>query len=262
MRFVKFCFVFTGLLFSCNKNHDNLRPKIIAHAGSGLAMPNALFADNSMQGIQHSLSEGVDGVEVDVQLSKDQQLVLYHDEYLSSKTNFASCVYQYSASELTAHCHYTLFPSENIALLSAINVGNKYLMLDLRSYDFCAQKALDSTILLQKCLQYRQNNPSTQLIVNASQTLLLDCFQHHQFKVAFDAVDAQELSKIAALKKYPYYTVRNHTINISEVAQLQQQGYQIIIFDMHSHKGIQEAIKKHPAFIMPDNATKALNMNK
>ena len=42
-----------------------------------------------------------DGVEVDVQMTKDSVLVLFHDAFLNDATNFSGCIHDYNFSDLT-----------------------------------------------------------------------------------------------------------------------------------------------------------------
>lgn len=49
-------------------------PKIIAHRGGAGLRP-----ENSMSAVEHAIELGVDGIEVDVHLSRDGQVIVYHD---------------------------------------------------------------------------------------------------------------------------------------------------------------------------------------
>ena len=61
------------------------QPLVIGHAGSGFLTPLNPFnplPPSSRASIRQALARGADGVEVDVQLSQDSVLLLYHDEKL------------------------------------------------------------------------------------------------------------------------------------------------------------------------------------
>jgi glycerophosphoryl diester phosphodiesterase len=84
---------FIGLLFlvsNCNKEQFDIQnlngSKIYAfgHAGMGYK-GNAPM--NSFQSILDCYFEKANGTEIDIQLSKDSVLVLFHDELLDEKTN-------------------------------------------------------------------------------------------------------------------------------------------------------------------------------
>jgi len=56
--------------------------KIIGHRGSC-----GEFPENTVLGIKEAIKNDVDGVEIDVRLTKDNQLVVIHDETVDRTTN-------------------------------------------------------------------------------------------------------------------------------------------------------------------------------
>lgn len=56
--------------------------EVIAHRGSSQAAP-----ENTLPAIQKAIRDGADAVEIDVQLTKDQQMIVIHDEWLNRTTN-------------------------------------------------------------------------------------------------------------------------------------------------------------------------------
>jgi glycerophosphoryl diester phosphodiesterase len=70
---------------------------VIAHRGGAAAAP-----ENTLPALDRSQRSGVRHVELDLQLSRDGALVLFHDETLAEKTGVAGSVRDYTASELAA----------------------------------------------------------------------------------------------------------------------------------------------------------------
>lgn len=68
---------------------------IFAHRGASRIAP-----ENTMPAFQLAEKIGADGIETDVQLTKDQIPVLIHDEALNRTTNQTGYVYQYTYDEL------------------------------------------------------------------------------------------------------------------------------------------------------------------
>lgn len=77
------------------KGAYTLRTQIIAHRGSKGAHP-----ENTLPAFLHAVKVGADGIELDVQLSKDGQLVVIHDETVDRTTNGKGLVSQLALSEL------------------------------------------------------------------------------------------------------------------------------------------------------------------
>jgi glycerophosphoryl diester phosphodiesterase len=69
--------------------------KIFGHRGAaGLAF------ENTLPGIQRALDEGVDGIEIDVWKTTDNELVVFHDAYLDRLTEKSGLIADFSSSEL------------------------------------------------------------------------------------------------------------------------------------------------------------------
>ncbi|MCL4859187.1 MAG: glycerophosphodiester phosphodiesterase [Caldilineaceae bacterium] len=70
-------------------------PQIFAHRGAKLATP-----ENTLPAFAKALEMGADGIELDVHLSKDGQLVVIHDFTVDKTTNGHGSVRDFTAAEL------------------------------------------------------------------------------------------------------------------------------------------------------------------
>lgn len=70
-------------------------PKIIAHRGASAHAP-----ENTMAAFQLALDHGADGIELDVMLSKDHQLVVIHDDTVDRTTDGFGPVKEMTLQEL------------------------------------------------------------------------------------------------------------------------------------------------------------------
>lgn len=71
-------------------------PKIFAHRGLSSKAP-----ENTLSAFKGSLCYEIDGIEFDVQMSKDNKLVVIHDERLERTTNGKGFVMDYNYDELS-----------------------------------------------------------------------------------------------------------------------------------------------------------------
>lgn len=71
------------------------RPLVFAHRGGA-----ALAPENTIAAFDRGLALGVDGIELDVRLSKDGEVVVHHDAALDRTTNATGPVAGYTATEL------------------------------------------------------------------------------------------------------------------------------------------------------------------
>jgi glycerophosphoryl diester phosphodiesterase len=73
------------------------RPLVFAHRGG-----SALAPENTMAAFEQAASLGVDGFEFDVGLTRDDEVVVFHDEHLDRTTNATGPLSARTASELAA----------------------------------------------------------------------------------------------------------------------------------------------------------------
>lgn len=67
--------------------------KIIAHRGY-----SSLYPENTMRSFREAVATGADGIELDVQLSSDGELVIYHDYDISANTDHKGKISEYTAA--------------------------------------------------------------------------------------------------------------------------------------------------------------------
>jgi glycerophosphoryl diester phosphodiesterase len=73
------------------------RPLVFAHRGFGDLAP-----DNSLYAVERALEAGVDGVDVDGQLTRDGELVIFHDLSVDRLTSDTGCVRDKTLAEMLA----------------------------------------------------------------------------------------------------------------------------------------------------------------
>jgi len=74
-----------------------LETKIYGHRGS-----KANYPENTMQGFKKALDYGVDGIEIDIHLTKDDEVVIIHDKTLDRTTNGTGAVRNHTLAEIRA----------------------------------------------------------------------------------------------------------------------------------------------------------------
>lgn len=76
-----------------------MKSKVWAHRGASAYAP-----ENTLEAFRLGAEQGADGVELDVQLSKDGQLVVIHDETIDRVSDGHGYVRDYSLEELKKLC--------------------------------------------------------------------------------------------------------------------------------------------------------------
>lgn len=75
-----------------------MQHKIWAHRGASGYMP-----ENTLSSFQKAVELGADGVELDIQLTKDNRIVVCHDEKIDRTSNGQGYIKDYTYEELTAY---------------------------------------------------------------------------------------------------------------------------------------------------------------
>ena len=88
---------------------------IWAHRGS-----STKYIENTMQAFEEAIADQADGIELDVQRTKDGQLVVYHDERLKRLTGVDKFLWQLNWTELQALDLHSLNEEAKIPLLKDV----------------------------------------------------------------------------------------------------------------------------------------------
>lgn len=74
-----------------------MKTKVWAHRGASGYAP-----ENTMEAFKMAIEMGADGIELDIQMSKDGKLVVIHDEYINRVSNGVGAVKEYTLEQLKA----------------------------------------------------------------------------------------------------------------------------------------------------------------
>ncbi len=116
-----------------------MKPLILGHRGA-----SSLAPENSLQGIEKAHEIGVDGVEVDVQLSADDELVLFHDRDLVRTTNVAQIFPDRLRQPL---CQFTLAELQHLEAGSWFVEGDPFGQIRAGNITMHEQQAMAGTLI-------------------------------------------------------------------------------------------------------------------
>lgn len=239
-------------LFACRKEKF-VNVLIFGHAGNGLNIQNSVYHDNSKEAINFALSmEGTNGVEVDLQLSKDGKLWLFHDNTLDKETNFSGCINDYTSSELKK-CYYSTSKKEAVIAFSEldfINYSSSIFILDIRHYRGCNLDLIDTAIFIQQLIQLKSNHPSIHFLISTNYQGWVSSIEAKGFEVFF------EINSYNDVQSFPFannYIVKNENISNDEVHSIQSNNKKVLIFEVRSPKFIRKALKKLPYGVITDD---------
>jgi glycerophosphoryl diester phosphodiesterase len=131
------------------KEEFQVKPVIYAHRGA-----SGRFPENTMYAYRAALRHGADGIEIDVQLSRDQEVVVIHDSTLERTTNGSGMVQNYTSAELRklsagSWFHPKFRPAKIPRLkdiLSFIQPTSLKLLIELKNF-FLPQPELEEKVV-------------------------------------------------------------------------------------------------------------------
>jgi glycerophosphoryl diester phosphodiesterase len=131
-------------ILSCNKYEIKKNSVLIfGHGGMGFDNLNGQFAPNSVASISKALDfYDLDGVEVDIQFTKDGNLIVFHDDYLENSTQCKGLVNSMNFSEI-GECYYrkqfsnqyteTIISFDSLITLINTNWNQKLFSLNIKN---------------------------------------------------------------------------------------------------------------------------------
>lgn len=74
----------------------------IGHRGTGPTRQGHVLPENSISSFLEGMAEGADGIELDVEITQDGQLIVMHDDTVDRTTNCTGCVSEMTFEEIRA----------------------------------------------------------------------------------------------------------------------------------------------------------------
>lgn len=249
------------LLLSCGKK-KSYSTQIIGHAGNGLTVPHSIYTDNTQSSIELALSHiGCDGVELDVQMDKDGQLWLFHDETMARTSLREGSLPDYTTFEL-AEAHYRSFHKEPLVQLKDYVLhwtNGKKVFFNPKIYHHSAQTTVDVELFIAQLIVLRNQTTGYQfsfITNNPSFSLRL---KSEGFNVFYDVESVVDLSYVMANAAYWDGVCLNYKlVNKEQVEHLKNLGLEVALSGIWSPKSVKLSLALNPDYIVVDDLKTAI----
>lgn len=253
-------------IFSCEKdtpmykikNLNGNKVSALGHGGSGISWK---FPIDTWESIQECLNIGADGTEMDIQMTKDSVLVVFHDEKLENATSCIGLISEKKWSEIGT-CLYNSPLSSHIDLMRAedvfsrINNLNKYLFtFDCKFYtssnntiDYFNQFA-NAIIALVEKYQLEKN-----LLIESQNLDFLRIIQNkkNDLKLFIYPADFEEGLKIAQDLNLFGITIDSKLVTEKKIALAHEKGLRVAIWNIETQEENLSGLQKSPDYIQSD----------
>ncbi len=274
-----FLALFTVLnLAGCTATKPAINPKLVVlgHAGSGFFTPISPFnfrPPSSWRGVAHALRIGADGVEIDLQMSQDSVVMLYHDQKLENSSTGHGCVSQHPAAELTQLRYRGGLPYDWLQKERPVSFDTvlarlsrrpafPFIHLDLHEDDLCrpAGHQHDNVPLLirqiaRSLARYRVPPEKVLLITQESGTVRLARAALPGVRIGLE-IASDEFAfglKVARTEKVHTVVLDADRVTPEQSAQAHAAGLSVVVFGGRSPKDIRRVLATQPDEIEVDN---------
>lgn len=257
-------FLLLFILFSCSKNfNSSSNSKVIGHGGMGVA---STYPMNSLESLLKALNVGADGVEIDVQMTKDGVLVAFHDEFLEDRSNGTGKINEQHWEDIS-DLYYTNYPYLSYKVralqqvLEQLKAYQPLIILDIKNtyaYNEVMAERFDST-LSETLMMYEDD---IHFILESKEADWLSYMQNHfpgigTLLYGYDFVETKEL-----LISYDLdgMAIELSALNDIEPAILQNANFEISVFNVHNKTQNKTSLDLNIDYIQTENIQQLLRL--
>ena len=230
--------------------YKNKTPLFIGHRGSPWK-----FAENTPKSFLYTIESGADGVEMDVQITKDQEIIVFHDYFIDWKNKEYQIV-NFSYSKLNEI--FLKKYNQKIFLLDEVLQtipNNIFLNIEIKS------KSMNNKIFVEKLgFTLNQNNLSESIVISSFNYLVIyqyqKIFKNTPIGLLLDNINQ---FKIYRVKFYKYFIkpkfIHCNYIHLTPqfIEWAQSNKIPIIAYTVNDFKDLEKCINMGVYGIITDN---------
>jgi glycerophosphoryl diester phosphodiesterase len=226
------------------------------------------YPANSFESIEAVLNIGADGTEIDVQITKDSVLVIFHNRELSKKTNCQGVLRDYTWAEIR-NCAYNSPLSRSIYVISVDDLFAR--IPDIRNYYF----SFDCKFSLEnesRTAYFRQfvhavkqviekHGMHNRILIEAGNTQFHRMLEESEVQ-AFRFITGAEFDEALRIaEELGLYGIGiGSRITRREIKLAHEKGFRVMTWTPKTPQSNIKAIRKNPDFIQTDVPAHMLKM--
>jgi len=242
---------------------SNISENRIAALGHGGMGSRALIPMNSWESLKECFELGPKGTELDIQMTKDDVLVCYHDEKLDKTTTCQGNINGITWEELTSGCKYhTWSSSKSFARLDSViaKFGNPGIILSLDLKEKGPSHAHNFRMRSQ-VLKLASMNPEIEFLIETWDAAGAWGFEHAPenmrfFQLCIDALKGLELAK---KNGFDGISINYRNIKWKQVNLIHKEGFYVMVYGANTASGNKVAVSLSPDLIQSDRLSHLLD---
>ena len=262
------------IIISCKKEEFNVvnlngnRITALGHAGMGVGNT---YPVNSRESILKCLNLGMDGTELDVQMTKDSVLIAYHSRDLSDNTNIKGFVNSLNWDEIK-NARYTQTPYLNYSVISLEQLFSGIENLQKYKFTFDCKLYTDNSNISQIYKSYinavvriaQKYEMGNNIYIESKSEEFLSLFKSKKpdYKLFIYPSSFESGLDIALSIGISGITISTRDITEEQIKIAHENNLLVAIWNTHSESDNIEAINKNPDFIQTDKVKSLIKLLK
>lgn len=232
------------------------------------------YPGNSFESIETVLNIGADGSEIDVQITKDSVLVIFHDKELSKKTNCQGMVRDYHWTEIDS-CTYHSSISESIYMITVDNLFSRipniqdyYFSFDCKFYPKDDETLIDYYRQFVYAIKHVIDNYNmhNKVLIEAGSTQFLQILKQNEVQALQFITGKGIADAIFIAEELNLYGIGiGSAITRKDIELAHEKGFRVMTWIPKTKRANVKAIRKNPDFIQtakPIHMLKILRKNR
>ena len=246
-----------------NVNHpvveiNNLNNNIIGVLGHRGMSQGSEYPGNSIEAIETALNFGADGAEIDVQITRDNILVIFHDKELIKKTNCQGRMRDYSWAEID-NCIYNKSVERNINVITVDSLFNRipncqdyYFSFDCKftpgDEESKTDYYRDFVIAIKQVID--KHNMQNKVLIEAGSSQFHKLLIQNEVQ-ALQFITGKDMSKqIKIAEELDLYGIGiGSRVTGKDIIKAHEKGFRVMTWIPKTKWANVKAVKKNPDFI-------------
>lgn len=254
------------LLGACRKKFSSLTINNLnggaigcfGHAGMGAG---SLFPENSLESLEACLNKGADGTEMDIQITKDSVLVIYHDDNLSTRSSCSGIIRDLDWNEISG-CRFSSGFIKTTSLFSfdefMAKTTNPYkytftfdCKLTPGSGDDDNYQKLFARTLIRTIDQY---GLSQNVFIEQTDPGFLNRLKDMDNRLQLFLLSYDYVTDIQTVEQNKFYgiSISADMITAEQVSEAHAKNIYVTLYGVNTNRQNYEAVEKQPDFIQTD----------
>ncbi|WP_242426241.1 glycerophosphodiester phosphodiesterase family protein [Vibrio sp. qd031] len=205
---------------------------ITAHRAGGFKYP-----ENSEQGIQYAIELGIKSTEIDVQITKDGQIVVFHDRDLGRMIGNSLIIENADYADIVdAYAEYQLTPPPLLADLLDLYAPFIEFNIEMKRYNQSTALAL---ALAEMLANYSESMIVSSLDVELLSSIMSKLESNRPANLRFALIYAASVGEVDLEREVDVLMVSDQWLNAWRILEIQQREQEVLVWTINTVASMQ-----------------------